>query len=122
MPKNSKFRLRSALLICHFCCLANDEPLGVERFHINDNEIQASSRNSQAHYARLMYTQTWYKGGEERESFLEIHMGLIPSLVSAIATQSYDDIVEKYKLAFSRHRIDWFDYREGGETKVSVVI
>lgn len=62
----------------------------------------------------------WQKLSSEREGYLEIDLGIVPSLVSAVATQGYHiRIVNKYKLAFSRHRFDWFEYREQGETKVS---
>ena len=102
------------------------EPLGVERFHILNSAMKSPPHYSHdnAHYGRLNYivygNNGWLKETSIREAYLQINLGLVPSLVAAVATagiQKY--VVTKYKLAFSRDQYDWFEYREDGQVKVS---
>ena len=98
----------------------------MERFHISNSAMRSSLhvQYGNPYLGRLYYfyygNNGWRKQDSVRDAYLQIDLGLVPSLVSAVATAGQRKYsVTKYKLAFSRDQYDWFEYREDEQVKVS---
>ncbi|KAL9983324.1 hypothetical protein ACROYT_G005476 [Oculina patagonica] len=107
-----------------FGCRACSAALGMEDYHIPDSSILSTSKWNSYHSYRgrlFLSTQAWMGERTDRNSFLQITVGITDHVITAVATQA-DQInkmaVVKFQLSFSSDGLHWFDYREDGEVRV----
>ena len=99
--------------------------LGMESEAILDNEITASSKQSNstpAKNGRLNYTSgsSWCAGASDINPFLQIDLQTL-HIICAVSTQGNskgDQWVKTYRLQLSTDGTNWADYMEGGQVKV----
>jgi hypothetical protein len=88
--------------------------------------IRDATHDGMARQARLNFDTRlgWVPAQHKENPYLEIDLGIERVFVTAVATQGdarHDRGVYKYALSFSTDRLDWFDYREEWETKVTTL-
>lgn len=98
----------------------------MEDYHIPDSSILSTSKWNSYHSYRgrlFLSTQAWMGERTDRNSFLQITVGITDHVITAVATQA-DQInkmaVVKFQLSFSSDGLHWFDYSEDGEVRVKI--
>ncbi|EDO41980.1 predicted protein [Nematostella vectensis] len=117
-----------------FGCKVCDEPLGMEEFHITREQLlESTGRNlisspNRPDLGRLNYKHMsgWGTKTNNEKKWLQVDLDSELAYVTAVATQgdrkyAYNGIA-KYILSFSLNQLDWSDYQEEWETKLSIIL